>query len=354
MSIIDRYIAKEILKYFFIIFLTVVGIYLIVDFFDEIDVFLESGLSFPKAFFYFVSKMPAVQFIPVSVLLSILVVFGMMNKYNEITALKSGGAGVLHLLKPVIGMGIIFFVVIVFLSELAVPIIKSRAERIWNQESRKKTSATLKEKDIWIRGERLIAHIGYFNSTDKSISGITINFFDDSFNVIRRIDASKGFYREGLWILSGIIEQRMAGRNDGIFFHDEIREKLGFSPDDLGTVAVRADAMNLTELYEYIERIESEGYDSRKYRVDFYAKIAFPFVCLIMCVAGTGIALRLKGKDSLPAGIIYGIGTVFFYWIFYSFCLSLGEGGILNPLASALVPNLIFLCFGVFTLLNAE
>jgi len=172
--------------------------------------------------------------------------------------------------------------------------------------------------------------------------------------VIRRLDAAKGVYKEGLWVFYDIIEQRLGGNNNGIILREELIEKLDFSPEDLGKVAVKSEAMNVTELYDYIRKIEFEGYDATKYRVDFYAKLAFPFVCIIMCIVGTGIALRLKAKESLPVSIVYGIGTVFFYWIFYSFCLSLGEGGVLNPLISALIPNLIFLCFGVFTLLHAE
>lgn len=354
MSIIDRYITREVLQYFCIILATIIGIYLVVDFFDETDVFLESGLSFPKAFFYFISKMPIAQFIPVSVLLSILVALGLMNKNNEIVALKSGGVSIYYLLKPILVVGVIFFLVIIFLSEVVVPITKSRAEKIWAQESRKKSSATLKEKDIWIKGYRLIAHIGYFNSSDKTINGITLNFFDEKFRVIRRLDVGKGVFKDDKWLLYDIVEQRLDKNNGGIFFHKILTEKLDFSPEELGTVAVKSEAMNVTELYDYIKRIESDGYDATKYRVDFYAKIAFPFVCIIMCIVGTGIALRVKAKESLPVSIVYGIGTIFFYWIFYSLCLSLGEGGALNPIFAALVPNLIFLCFGVFTLINAE
>ena len=354
MSIIDKFLTREVLQYFCIILATIIGIYIVVDFFDETDIFFESGLSFPSAFFYFISKMPVVQFIPVSVLLSILVTFGLMNKNNEIVALKSGGVSIYYLLKPMLLIGALFFLIIILLSEVVVPIIKNRAERIWAQESRKKTSATLKEKDIWIKGDRLIVHISYFNSTEGTIHGITLNFFDDNFRVIRRLDCGKGVQKNGLWTFYDIIEQKLDEGNDRIIFHKEITEKLDFSTEDLGKVAVKSEAMNVTELYDYIKKVEFEGYDSTKYRVDFYAKIAFPFVCIIMCIAGTGISLRLKAKESLPVSIIYGIGTVFFYWIFYSFCLSLGEGGIINPFASVLVPNLIFLCFGVLTLLNAE
>jgi lipopolysaccharide export system permease protein len=73
-----------------------------------------------------------------------------------------------------------------------------------------------------------------------------------------------------------------------------------------------------------------------------------------MCIVGTGISLRISSKESLPVNIVYGIGTAFIYWVFYSFCLSLGSGGILNPLLAALIPNFLFFCFGIITILNAN
>ncbi len=353
MSIIDRYLTREVAKYFCIILATIISIYMIVDFFDETDIFLESGLSFPKALFYFISKMPIAEFIPACVLLSVLVTFGLMNKNNEIVALKSSGVSIFYLLRSILGIGIFFFIVIIILSEAVVPITKNKAESIWAKEAKKKSTATLKEKDIWIKGDYSIFHIRYFNSNDKTIQGITLNYFDKDFKVTRRIDSEKGVFKEGNWFLYDTLEQKLdeGGR---IYFHKELAVKLDFSPDELNRVAVKSETMSVIELYNYIKKIESEGYDATKYQVDFYSKIVFPFVCIIMSIVGTGISLRISSKESLPVNIVYGIGTAFLYWVFYSFCLSLGGGGMLNPLLAALVPNLLFLCFGIFTILNAD
>lgn len=353
MSIIDRYLTREIIKYFCIILATIIGIYIIVDFFDETDIFLESGLSFSSALFYFISKMPIAEFIPACVLLSVLVAFGIMNKNNEIVALKSSGVSISYLLRSVLGTGVIFFFMVVVLSEAVIPITKSKAENIWSKEARKKSAATLKEKDIWIRGDFSISHIRYFNSKDKTIQGVTLNIFDDKFNIIKRIDSNKGGYRDGHWVLYDALEQELyeGGR---IVSNKELVVTLDFSPDELGKVAVKSETMSVIDLYHYIKKIENAGYDATKYKVDFYAKIVFPFVCIIMCIAGTGISLRIISKESLPVNIVYGIGTAFIYWIFYSFCLSLGIGGMLNPLLAALIPNLLFLCFGIVTLLYAD
>ena len=66
------------------------------------------------------------------------------------------------------------------------------------------------------------------------------------------------------------------------------------------------------------------------------------------------IAFRGKMKEGLPVSIAYGIGIAFLYWIFYSFCVSLGYGEMLPPIIAAWTANFIFLAFAVFILLNAE
>lgn len=354
MSIIDRYLTKEIIKYFCIIIAAIIGIYIVVDFFDKIEIFFESGLSFPTAFFCFISKMPIAQFIPLSVLLSILVTFGLMSKNNEIMALKTGGINIYYPLRPILLIGAVFFFVIIFLSEVVVPITQSKVERIWAQANRKKSAVALKEKDIWIKGHHLIAHIEFFNSSKNSIHGIKLYFFDDNFRLARRIDSEKGVFNQKNWTLYDIIEQKFDKNNSKISFHKQLVEHLDFLPEDIGVVAVKSESMSAVELFDYIKRIESEGYDATTYRTDFYAKLSFPFICIIMCFVGTGIAFRLKAKESLPVNIVYGIGAAFSYWVFFGFCISLGKGGILNPMIAALIPNLVFLGFGIFTLLNAE
>jgi lipopolysaccharide export system permease protein len=83
------------------------------------------------------------------------------------------------------------------------------------------------------------------------------------------------------------------------------------------------------------------------------AKIAFPFVCVIMGMMGTGLPLSRKRGDGLAGSVFYGIGLAFIYWTLYSFCLSLGYGKILPPLVAAWVTNVVFFFIGAFIFLKA-
>ena len=358
MLIIHTYLTKEIAKYFFIVLASVICIYAAVDFFEKIDNFLRAGASLSKALIFFALKTPFImaQVIPVCILLSILVAFGLMAKNNELVAIKSCGVSIYFFMKPILFIGVISSVVLFFFSEVIVPITMEKANRIWLQDVRKEAAMVSKEKNIWIKGSRMITHIAHYSPTRKTIFGVTLNHFDEDFRLVRRVDAEKGVFKEGRWVLSHLMEQ-VLNKTDGdytVTFYEEKIEPLDFLPEDLKRVIKKSEEMNIKELLSYIRKIEAEGYGATSYRVDLHAKLAFPLVCLIMCIVATGISLRGNLKEGLPVSIAYGLGIAFLYWVFYSFCVSLGYGEMLPPVVAAWMANLIFICFGVVTLLNAE
>ncbi len=206
MSILDRYLIKEILKHFGIVLSAVIVIYLAVDFFENIDKFMEAGLPISRALKFFQLKLPLiiVQITPVGILLAVLITFGLMNKNNEIIALKSGGMSVYHFLKPILVLGFLFTIGYFILAEIVVPLTISKANEIWRVEV-KKLTVTTERKNIWIKGHRSIAYISYFHPQDQSLSGITLNYFDQQFRLIRRVDAAKGKYKNKHWILYDVM-----------------------------------------------------------------------------------------------------------------------------------------------------
>ena len=112
-------------------------------------------------------------------LLGVLIVFGLMNRNNELIALRSSGVSSYYLLRPILGLSVIVTIGLFFLADVIVPLSASQANKIWLQEVRKKAVATSRNKNIWIKGNRSIAHIRYFNPADRTISGITLYFFDE-------------------------------------------------------------------------------------------------------------------------------------------------------------------------------
>lgn len=358
MTILDRYICKEILRNLSIILVLVVTIYLTADFFEKIDNFMGAGLPVQKIVGFFVLNLPfvVVQVLPVGVLLGVLISIGLMNKHVEVIALKSCGVGVFALLRPVMLIGVSFTIGLFVLSETIVPLTTAKANAIWNRDVRKETLVRTREQNIWIRDDRSIIHIQHYIPDSQLLSGITINVFDDGFRLIKRLDAREGKLEDGRLRMQDILEQRYDAKEESyrIIHHDMLDVKVGFTLDRLKEVVRDASEMSFRELYAHIDTIEKEGYPATSYRVDLQSKVAFPFVCIIMSVAGLGISLRKEVREGLPIGVVYGIIMAFFYWVLNSFCTSLAYGGMLPPFLAAWIANILFGCAGGIALINAD
>lgn len=359
MPILTRYLLREIIKISAIILSTVVTVYIFIDVIEKSGKLVQAGLPMHRTVFFFIYNIPLIvsQVIPIVILLSILVVLGIMNKKNEILALKSCGVSIYVLLRPLLVLGLIMAGVLFFLSNSVVPMSSRKANQIWMEEVRgKKATLTTAEHNIWINGSNRITHIGFFDPVQKIIKDITLYIFNENFRLIRRLDAEGGIYTPNGWNLNSIMDQRLEP-NQEHYTTNQLDTKminLDFSVEDLKRVAAKSEELNFTSLRKYIHKIESEGYDATVYRVDLHAKLALPFVCIIMSLLGVGIALRGNLSDGVAVGVAYGIGAGFLYWVMMSFCMSLGYGGMLPPIIAAWISNLIFITLGGILLINAE
>ncbi|MFP4571502.1 MAG: LPS export ABC transporter permease LptG [Desulfobacterales bacterium] len=367
MTVIYRYITVSFFRYFCYVLIMVVGIYLSVDFIGRIDDFIESGRSPVSAGLYFLFKIPLIisQITPLAVLLSVLIIFGVMNKNNEIIALKSGGVSVFYLLVPVAVIGVVFSVLLFVFAETVVPITAAKASIIEENKDDGTSAVSSREKNIWIRQNGRIVHIKHYHPAEDVLYGISIYKFDPDFNLIGRIDAVSARYKQGQWMFFDSTEQRFGRGKESLWpeesgvivsrRHDELRDfSLNLQPEDFRRVVREAEETGFAELRRYIEKTRAEGYDVTKYRVDLYAKTAFPAVCLIMSLMGTCLAFRGKTRDGMAVSFAYGIITAFVYWSVYSFCLSLGYGEILPAWLAAWSTNILFGLAALFLLLSLE
>lgn len=358
MNLLNRHISIEIIKYFFAALLSVLCIFVAIDYLGTMDEFLEAEISLWRAFQYVAYKIPFIvtQALPVVLLMAILIVFGLMNKHNELIIINSSGISIYALVKPVLLISAVAALCLFFLTEHVVPLTMRQSNAIRYQEIRGTTTISVKKENIWIKGPRRITHIKYFDPATKAIFGFTRYFFDADFRLVRRLDAARGEFKNDKWTLHGAMDQQLdqGAKTYEINMKETLDEDLQLHPDDFLRIVQKSEEMNFEELRTYIEKVESEGYDARVYRTDLYAKSAAPFVCIIMGLVGIGLTAGRRFNKGLPISITIGICLGFLYWVFQSFCVSLGYANVLPPLLAAWIANGIFLCAGIVLVINAE
>ncbi|KPA12529.1 putative permease YjgP/YjgQ [Candidatus Magnetomorum sp. HK-1] len=357
MSLIHRYILKETCKFFLLVLISISMIFFIIDFIERVDNFMETDLPFTRFIEYMILKIPFIlnQILPICVLLAILITFGLMIKNNEIMSIKGSGISIYYLLQPVLMFGIVTSLMLFIISEFLLPLTSDKANHIWYKEI-KKSGLSSSEKNIWIKGDQLIANISFFHPANKTAHGITLYFFDKEFHLIKRMDAKTGRYINDKWTFDSPIYQilKKSGETKKVNYPEKLSIPLDFKPEDLVRVVKKSEEMSFSELKSYIEKIRREGYDATMYQVDLHAKCAFPFICLIMSMIGAGTALKQSKISGLAQPIVFGIVAAFFYWMMNSISISLGHAGQLPSLLAAWSTNVIFGSFGMLSLLKAE
>ncbi len=197
MRILTKYFYREFFRLFLVCHILFLAIYLSIDFIQKIDNFIEANAPKTAMLAYFFYKIPfvVVQMVPVAVLISVIVMFSLMKKNNEIVALKASGVSIFRMSFPVLLASLGIAVAVFILSELIVPYTSSKSQGIWNREVKKRDQKRFYGRGhIWYRGENAIYWIRHFDGKQKIMEGPTFYFFDESFHLTKRVQGRRAIW----------------------------------------------------------------------------------------------------------------------------------------------------------------
>ena len=116
MKLLDKYILKEFLRFFLITCVTFIALYLIVDFFEKIRMFLSNQATPAQMASYFIYSIPMIisLTLPAAILLSTLLTYSFLSKFSEITAMKANGVSLYRMALPALGVAVLVGVFLFF------------------------------------------------------------------------------------------------------------------------------------------------------------------------------------------------------------------------------------------------
>jgi lipopolysaccharide export system permease protein len=357
--ILYRYVVREFLRIFTLSVSSLVLIYVVVLFFQKLDVFIKYNAPFYLIFKYLLYQVPEAIFqwtLPYSVLLSILLTLGMLSRHSEIIAMKAGGVSLYRITLPFFFMALIVSVFSFLGNEYLVPYTNQRVRNLMTREVRKENpSSSFKNYKIWYRSNQRIYNIQLLDSKEKVLKGVTVYQFDHQFRCIQRIDAREVKWVNGKWeFYEGAVRDFDQDGSIRTMPFDKMEFPLRENWEAFQRTGRDSDEMSYTELRTYIQKIQSAGYDATRYLVDLYSKLSYPLLNLIMVLIGIPFAL----KTGRSGGVALNIGTSvligFAYGVTFYVFLSFGKSGVLPPLLAAWTPTLLFVLAGTFTLMSVR
>jgi lipopolysaccharide export system permease protein len=357
-SVTSRYLIRECLAVLLPIILAFLAVYLIVDFFDRLDILLKNHAAPISALRYFAFKIPLIitQIMPAAVLAAMLLSLGILSRRSEIIALRASGVSLLQTAFPLLILSTALSVGALLWNESVVPYCTRAYQYVNNVEIRKRPQrGVLSPREIWYHGTDGFYNIDQIEPRSRLLLGLTIYRTDPEFDLRSIIEVPSARWTGSGWLTSGAVKYSSAV--DGqVVTHQlppnqvVIHETL----DDFLEVQREPDELSYLDLRQRIHDLARKGIDASSYLVDLNLKLAVPFAALVLACVAVPLAGRVQRHPSLAAIVGLGLALGFGYWVVLALSNSLGETGVLPAAVSAWAANAIYGLLGGALFLSSE
>jgi len=362
MTILFRYILREYARIFLMCFAGLMTIYLVIDFFEKIRRLLHHDASWLDVLIYFSLKTPAISFqiAPLAILMATLLTLGLLSRSHEITAMRSCGISLPWIASPFLVFAFCAALILLWFSSTIIPLAADKAEDIRATKIEKRPpAATLTIQQPWIRvGPQTLMNVTSGAVGGTMIGGVRLFHFDDGFRLVDLTEAEEARYSDQQWILyRGRHRHFLPDGSVSVVEFDQQPITLPLIPEDFTSrFGSESESMTFRDIHAYTARLAHEGAQLSRLLTDYYGRVAFPFVTVIMVLVGIAMSLRRSGVrgGSMAMGIGQALAVGFCYWTTHSIAIALGRGGALAPMMAGWTANLIFLCFALYLMLKVR
>lgn len=322
-----------------------------IEFLEHMDIFTDSFNSFLLSLVYILLRIPHYfnLLLPLASLISMLILLIMMVRNNEIIAARTSGISTISLMKPFIAFAFALIIFSFIIAEWVMPHAANAAEYLYRVKIKKEDSYVhFKNNRIWFKKDNILSNIDFFDAKKDIITGLTLIELADDFTIKKRIDATEGTWKDSAWLFTTVIE-RTFGDNaiQSKKVYSEMKGLIKETPAMLKVGQRNPEEMGYKELLRYIHRLKREGHDVRRYLVDLYNKMAFPFINLIMVFVAFSVGLRYTKTKHIAKGILVGVCVGVLYWFIHNICLSFGYAETFPPFFAAWLSNMLFFSLGI-------
>lgn len=345
MSTLDRYVLGEFLKALAFSLLAFVSLFLLIDFIEKLNRFLDHGAEIGPVLRYFAWKVPyiLVMMLPVAFLLATFLTLGQMARFNELSAIVTSGVSLVRLSLPILSVAILASGASFVLGELVVPDATARRERILRQEIEGLPPAPETQRnDLALRGrDGRVYVVRTYLVAERRMHGVSIYEYDDG-RLLRRVDARVGQWADDAWELRGVVERTfLADGSELQVARSSLRLTSAEPPEAFTSLPSDPEELGYFDLRRYVDRVAEQGRELDPYRVDLYIKLTFPLAIFIVGVIGASLAMQLKSPTpALSFGL--SVSIAFLYYGTLRLCESLGDSGLLPPWAAGWIPPAAF------------
>jgi LPS export ABC transporter permease LptG len=357
-QLMDTYVLSNFFFYFFLWLAAFVTMSQVFNFFDLLGDIVNHHIPPSRVFVYHVFLTPLLiyQTLPISVLLAVLMTFGVLTKNNEVTAFKACGISVRRLGLPVLLMSGVLSAALFAADYSWIPQANQIQDAIHNEIKGRPVQTYLHPERKWIIHNYRIFYYRGFDAAEKlMIEPYVFEIDPKTFRLTREISANRARWQPNIkqWVWEQGTVRDLAGvdEHDVKSFTVTTFPEISEEPDDFLIAVKQNQQMNYLELGQYLRYLRERGFDTVRLQVQYHKKFAVPVFALIMALISIPFGF-LVGNRGAMGGIGISIAIAMAYLGVGQLFEQMGNVNYLPPQVAAWAPDALFSLAGLYLMLR--
>jgi lipopolysaccharide export system permease protein len=339
MRILDFYIGRSFLKYFFLIIIILMVLFSLFELLSQLDEVGKGSYRLYNALTFVLLTLPKrlLDFMPISTLLGGIVALGLMADHGELIAMEASGISILRICTAVLVSGMLLMLTAGILAEMVVPGMEQQARKS-RAQAISTSGITLTKQGFWARRDNSYIHV------DKMLNeGVAANIdifeFDNQGHLQTFTHAKNAKLQDNKqWILHGIIQKIISD-------NEIITKKLAtltldsfLSADQVSVLELPPYSLSTPNLLRYISALHESGQNADQYSIALWRKLSVPLTTGAMVLLA--LSFVFGSTRSISAGYRITIGAIIGIVLYFADQMIMQWGLMLNmnPFITTMIP----------------
>ncbi len=366
MLILDRYLLRQFVQIFLICFISLVGLYIVIDLFGNIDDFLRKAGAHGKLWAiigeYYAYRSIGFfnQTSGILALIAAMFTVALFQRYNELTALQAAGIAKWRIIRSVVAAVVVMSALAAANRECIIPSIRDRlsetnnAQNLNGEAGKEMHPISDNKTDILFRGKQVFTK---WQSIDKPWLAMPekLNDYGKQFAAASAIYVPADQNHPSGYLLKGVTQPKtlatkssLALGNETVVYmpHDypwlNADECFVASDITFEYMSSAADWRMNASLPELVAGLRNPSLRlGADVRVAIHARIVQPFLDITLLFLGLPLMLSRYNRNLFVAIGLCVVVVVGFYVVVLA-CQWLGSSYLVSPALGAWLPLIIF------------
>jgi lipopolysaccharide export system permease protein len=343
MSLIFRYLARQVAATVAMSLLGLVLLFSFFDFINELDSARPAGYTAAHSLLYVFLNIPGriQELLPIAALLGALIALTRLSANSEFTVMRASGLSAYRMMGYLGILGLGFGILTFLVGEYVSPATEKLAKQVKIRGSNEIVAQAFRS-GLWAKDGSKFINIRSL-LPDGRLSDIRIFEFNTRLELSALIHAEDATWQEqGHWQLNKVTETRLSEGRVQVIRHAGQPWRSAVSPTLLSALTIKPERMTVGALSTYIGYLAKNQQQTNRYELALWNKLAFPLAAPVMLLLALPFGYQPPRSQGVASrvllGIIIGLG-------FHTLTRLFGNVGLLNewpPLLSAFLPLIVF------------